>query len=256
MSYEFDAATDYISAGTRSMPTAAGTLALWVRPTWAQTDGVNHFYFNQTTDTNNYFQFLKWSDNNVYVGWKAAGTDYRVVVTTYTQNQNAWNVWVVTWDDTANTTIARLNGTQVGSNSSLATVSLTGTTRFLGSYDTAASFNDVRGRLAEVAIWNVVLSASQIAAVEARISPFRVAAQSLENYWPMRGNAVDLGLNPTNLTLNSVAVADHAPIGLLRPRRRMVGYAPGAAPANPWPGFRLESDQGIYPARMPWAAVG
>lgn len=97
-----------------SVLSGSGTYTTWIKPTWLQTDGAVHGLGLDRANAGNIFQTLHYSDNNLYLGSKA-GNDGRVIATSYTLNQNAWNFLVVTWTLTPSaSTKAYLNNVQIG----------------------------------------------------------------------------------------------------------------------------------------------
>src|SRR5688572_5375631 len=112
MAFTFNDGGDYITIGTVALPTT-GSISFWIKPTWAQTDGVEHEFFEvyNGSEGANHFVIMKYSDNSLYMGWFTSSVSYRVAVTSanYTLNQNAWNHFVLTWNDTTNETKAFLN---------------------------------------------------------------------------------------------------------------------------------------------------
>jgi len=75
--------------------------------------------------------------------------------------------------------------------------------------------NYLDGRIAEVGIWNTVLSASEIAALAARVPPPRIRRGNLNAYWPLYGLGSpepEYAGSTLNATLvNSPTQADHPP---------------------------------------------
>lgn len=82
-----------------------------------------------------------------------------------------------------------------------------------------------RGRMAEFAIWSVVLSANEIKELRGSLSPTQVHPANLVGYWPLWGVAspeADLSGNARNGTVTGALRANHAPVGPHAP------YIPGA----------------------------
>lgn len=77
-----------------------------------------------------------------------------------------------------------------------------------------ASF--INGRIAEVGVWNVALSAAEVASLSKRYSPRLIRPQSLVSHWPLMGNASpepDAWKHKYDLTLNGTGPkGDHPPI--------------------------------------------
>lgn len=156
------------------MPTT-GSLVYWINPTFVQTDNTSHvFFFGPSTlfaQATGFTGGIKSTDNKFYFGWHDGTTDHRIAVSSgsYTLNQNAWNVVVGTWDDTANQTYLYLNGTQIGSQTStLVTIDTTDTV--IGPPFVISSVN-CNCLIAEVGIYNVVLTAEEINSLSSGISP-------------------------------------------------------------------------------------
>jgi hypothetical protein len=159
MALLFNASTDRLTTATFTMPTT-GTLCLNVYPNWAQTDSVEHMLvYIAANSGNDQFLIDKFANNFISIGWQTATTPYKVQTTTYTLNQSAWNTICATWDDTANQVKAYLNGSQIGSTvSSLVTWNTAAETLALGNTRSGETNLNMDGRLAEVAIWNRVLT--------------------------------------------------------------------------------------------------
>jgi hypothetical protein len=113
---------------------------------------------------------------------------------------------------------AYVNGSSVGTGTSNRSIQDTAQNFVIGSRHTG----DLRwdGRIAVVALWNVALSAEEIAALAKGANPLRVRPQNLAAYYPLwtdsnvayphpdfSGNAQHLGQSGTP------ELADHAPVG-------------------------------------------
>lgn len=81
------------------------------------------------------------------------------------------------------------------------------------------------GRLASLAMWNVVLSADEKAALAAKVSPAQIRPTSLKGHWDLQGifdPEIDYTAEANSLTLvSSPGRADHAPVALWVP-----GFSP------------------------------
>lgn len=195
MGRTFDATSDVLTlpAGTPTLDgAAAGTVAMWVKPTWAKTDYTSHKFLDVSKDSNNFFRCEKYEDNSMYWGWRyrPASTTftYRVTVSSgsYTWTQNAWNSIVYTWDDAVSTKqVLYINGSQVGTHTSLAYPNLTAAIRYVGNKIPTSS-QDVRGDMAEFVICDYAWSARQIAAYSAKYSPL-IMAPNFTCYIPLLG---------------------------------------------------------------------
>lgn len=73
---------DATASGTTYNPNATvGTVVVFTEPGFSPTDGVQHEAFSMTVTTlnTNYFQLLKFSDNQMYMGFLTGGTGNRVI---------------------------------------------------------------------------------------------------------------------------------------------------------------------------------
>lgn len=205
MALTYGATTDRIAIGTTALPTAAGSLSMLFNPTWAQADNVAHALFDSNTSAGNFFHILKAADNSLYMGWGTAFNLYRVVVLTanYTINTGAWNHFAITWDDTANETKAYLNGTQIGSTfATLVTHTTTGTNT-IGNRTAGVANEDLRGDVAEFAIWNVALDAAELSALNKAVSPLLIRPSGLHQYTQLIREANTIkGTVPTFTTVD------------------------------------------------------
>lgn len=213
MGRQFNSTSDRLLATTFTMPTT-GSLSLWLYPTWAQTDSVDHWLYSIADATlANYMHIIKYSDNVIYAGWNAGSTDYRASVSSgsYTLNQNAWNNFILTWDDTANETRLYLNGTEIATNtSSLATFDTSSQTLILGNIRSDITAIDLASDLAEVAVWSRVLNSGERATLQA--SPPSAVTTNLEHYWPLLSDLVD-AQGSENLTDENTGAGGHPSFG-------------------------------------------
>lgn len=180
----FNSTSDKISLNTTSTG-ANGSIGCWFYPTWDQNDSTEHDWYDQRSGSDA-FTFTKHSDNKLYVGWIAGGVDYRVILSTgsYVINQNQWNHICFTWDDTTNASELFLNGSSVGTKSTLATTTLTGT-RTIGNQ--AASVTNASMRIAEFAVWSQALALADVAQMARGASPFLANPRYLIDYLPLVG---------------------------------------------------------------------
>jgi hypothetical protein len=164
MSAIFDAIADRITQGTAAIPTT-GTLLLWLKPNWAETDGNDHVFFHVTDGASNFFVMQKFSDNNLYCGWKGA-SDTRVVVTSasYDITTTTWQNIILRWTAGAGSELF-LEGTSIGTAGAPSTFTTT-SNRTIGNY---VSVNvGLNGNLAHYAVWGRALTNPQIAALQTK----------------------------------------------------------------------------------------
>jgi len=216
MARSFGAASDQV-AYNHALPTTTGTVALWFRPNWAQTDNADHVMFDGRV-TGDYFRIQKWTDNKLYVGW--FNGLLAIASGSYTINQNAWNSIIIVWSDLSNVLTCYLNGTQIGQLTSAFTTS-TLTSERIGNYDSDyQSQVDFDGRIAEFVVWGVELNANDIASYHKGCLAWDIRRSSLRDYFPLEGIASpepNYGSTPSaSGTLTGTARANHAPVVLFR----------------------------------------
>lgn len=215
MALLFDATTERLESTDNALIPTTGSMSFWLYPNWAQGDGANHIFLDEFTDANNQTRLQKFSDNNLYFGFLTAGVWARITVlnANYTLNQSAWNHVSFTWDDVTNDQRLYLNGTEIGSNST--NDMHVSQDLALGNQTTAnGGAVNMDGRLAEWAIWNVVLTSGQAAILSRRIGVPRVRQDALTNHWPIYGTgSPEPNYRGTSaLTVTGATVADHAPV--------------------------------------------
>lgn len=228
----YNATTDRISVGTRDAP-STGSISFWVNPSWAQTDGVDHVFFdNRKAGTAELFRFQKFSDNTLYMGWFTGGVDYRVSVASagYTLNTGAWNHFAYVWTGGTDSELY-LNGASIGTKGTNAVWGGADTARVIGNVVPAAGNTDVRGSMAHVAIYTRRLTADEIVSLAGRAFPSLVAPGALQDFWPLWGVS-DPEPNlagGTAGTLTSVDAAD-GPGQFMPPPPSFLGLEPEGVP--------------------------
>lgn len=204
----FDNTSDRLTYGTYTPP-SAGTASLWWYPTFTIADGANHFAFSvRNAGSSNYWEFSKNTANNLVFSVGGNAT-FSVSPTGFTQNQ--WNHCLVTWDDSANTREIFVGGSSLGSSALAFNLSGLAFTLHIGNLRSDVLSVDARGRLAEFAVWDVVLSAGEINALAKGFCPKLIRPASLKRYIPLIREIPDYKLGETG-TNSGVTVADHPPI--------------------------------------------
>ena len=190
----FGATGDFVTAGVDALPTT-GQLALWWYPTFAQADDALHYIFTVgAVPATSSFLCSKTAANALTAGWRTSAVNHIVSVATgsYTLNQNAWNSFLATWDDTANETRLYLNGTEIGTQVATLVTHTTVAAWTIGNINTATA--DARGRLAEVAVYSRIFTSAQRQAFFDGFAPNHpLCGPNGVHYWPMHGgNLSDL----------------------------------------------------------------
>jgi|SRR5581483_2911716 len=210
MSRSFTSTSHLIACGTTAIPTT-GSIVFRFYPTWASNDSTAHAFIDQGSGTSQ-FSWQKYSDNSYYVGWYTPTTsDKRVITGTYSQTQNDWNTQALTWG--SGTTTFYINAVVTGTPTTGATIpDLTGGgyTRTIGNYQAGGA--DCRSRMADVAIFNVVLTAAEVSAFHKGISPLSLRAGTLPtDFWALAGtqSPEPNSCGATSGTVTGATAADH-----------------------------------------------
>ncbi len=245
MAAEFNATTDRLTlASGLQLPRALGTLSMWFKPTWNHTDGTNHTFLHFRGISATHFTVQKYSDNKLYAGWHINGTSYRVVVASgdYSLSSGVWYHLLLTWNDSTNNSFLYLDNVQEGTYGSLVTANTMVWPLAIGNYPVVVGAdNDMRGLMAEVAIWSVVLDAAERAALAAAFSPSRIRPASRVAHWPLgglRGDNAQEHWGGFNLANTGVTWSDHP--RLFYGGQPQIGVPAAAAVGNPWYYFAQE----------------
>ena len=136
----------------------------------------------------------------------------------------------------------------------------------IGRLGYSTPINYLNGRTAEVGVWNVELTATEIATLAKGVSPLLVRADALVSYWPIVGRTspeIDLmGAHP--LTLTGTVQVDHPPMrypGRVHVVPAASGPAQGsgtgtAATAGDGEGYALHYGNGAASAASGGAGTG
>ena len=128
---------------------------------------------------------------------------------------NTWHHYAATIDASANMSIWLDADDGNKDTDTGADTSVTWTTTEIGEDARAATNKKFSGRIAEVAVWNVALSYSEIAALSKRVSPDQIRPSDLASggeYWKLlqsdKGHFGNYDMTP----VNSPTWADHPPM--------------------------------------------
>lgn len=204
MSWDFDGTDDWVGNTTTAPVTALpATIACWFNA-----DVFNQHLINISNSTgNNKFILRLDTAPNIITGGVTDGGTNDIFVTTTALTTNTWNHACITFESTTSRKLYS-NGINEGTDTNSRNPS--GFTRLhIGSRrdssNTSAFFN---GQIADVGIWNVALSDSEILSLAKGISCSLVRPQSLVFYAPLIRELVDISKNKLALTANGGVVVD------------------------------------------------
>lgn len=164
---EFDGAASNVDTFSASLSGLfnenAGTVTAWGKVSgagvWA--DGQSRYLFRAGVDANNDVRLLKNAGGGLRCTYRAGGTSKYVDIVTSTVD---WFNLTLTWDTVAGEVKIYFNGVQQGTTQTgLGVWAGALAEAFIGAYNAGAGYWD--GAIAHVAVWDSVLSATEIAAL-------------------------------------------------------------------------------------------
>jgi hypothetical protein len=202
MAYDFNGTNQYVEVAT-AVANRPCTLAAW-----AYLDNVTGARDIVSVSSKTALAVLRLNVN---------GTQFRIadqgnvnaVANGGTVSANVWNHYAGVFASGSSRT-PYTNGV-AGSENTTSVASITPTFTNIGAFyaGTSTPIQFFDGRMAEIGIWNAVLTAAEIASLAKGMTPDKICPQSLVFYAPLVRNLVDAkgGLTITNN--NSATVANH-----------------------------------------------
>jgi hypothetical protein len=224
-----DAASEYLGLGTAPVSAAPCTLAGWLSRDAAAGDFGILGLRDSVGGQNEIWTQIENSTQLVRAATRTSGPTFGIAVTSAATSLNTWQHACAVFASSTSRT-AYLDGGNSGSNTtsnnptSLNVVAV-------GARATPGTY--FSGKLAELAIWDVALTADEVAQLGLGYSPLLVRPGNLVAYWPLYGNnspETDI-VGGVNLTWNNTPTkaSDHPRIILPRKRRVYLGTAAGGA---------------------------
>lgn len=194
MSRLFDnAANDYLYASSAPVTTTPCTIAGWVYPD----ELVSTFTLCCLDyDSNNYRQVGIDSNGKVRARSRDSSTSATAFTSTTNTNLNEWK-HIAGVFASATSRKAYLNGGGKSENTTSATPTASANTKI--GYTTGLSTSYASGKIAEVGIWNIALSDSEISALAAGADPRTIQPSYLQELWSF-GTSSLTGLKGTVLS--------------------------------------------------------
>ncbi len=217
MSRNFVAAsTQYLSATVTPPATDVPiTMACWFRHASAVT--VTPFTIADTANVNRRFIITLRNTLVVRIAQHDGATNGQAD-TTATYSLNVWNHACAVFSADNSRTVY-LNGANSVTNTTNAAGSMAALNSIaVGRINNSTPANYMNGDIAEVAMWNVALNATEVAALAAGTNPRLIRPENLQLYYPLYGEAspetnLGLGGSTYNLTLtNTPTTGPHAPV--------------------------------------------
>lgn len=122
---------------------------------------------------------------------------------------DTWNHGVAVFSSTTSRTVYLNN--VAGTVGTVSVATSTPTKVLIGArYSAGVKAEFFNGKIAEVGIWNVALTAAEIAILSLGVSPLFIRPQNLVSYVPLIGRtSPEIDYKGTGLTLTGTATADH-----------------------------------------------
>ena len=197
----FNGSSDVISNTSIATVGATGSMSLWLQPNWNWNDTADHPFWMEDGD---FFTFQKYSDNNIYCGFRRGASDQRIsLAATGLFSSGTWAHWLLTWSNAAGQTLYK-NGVSVGTHSLTYPSPVNPNGLWVGNYGTFTPVN-ANETIADFAYWNSTLSSSDAVNLAAGVRPVNVNSANLKAWWPLDGfsNATenDISGNANNGTV-------------------------------------------------------
>jgi len=223
-----DANTDYLRIGAAVKSTEPVSAAAWVYPD----ETVNTKYVFWMGDKDNANQFIalnlesSGSGNNVRAEARNDGEDPTgFAESSGTYSVNTWHHVGGVWTSDTDRDVY-LDG--VGANNTDTNNGGTGWDRTtFGAEDGSTQSGLMSGRIAEAAVWDVSLTAAEMASLAAGFSPLLIRTKELKFYAPLVRSIYDYILLFSITDGNGTTVASHPPI--IYPSRPFIISRPAAA---------------------------
>jgi len=219
MAYSFNGSTQYLSAAASPLGTGQlgdHTIALWVNGAEATGARTTPFSISRSTETagaNNPSILIQTAITGSAVLYfaransSAAGTGW-LTIEGGAAFTGAWNHVCVTLSGT--TGRLYVNGTEAASSTAASVPTQTGMDRLgVGAFVRGNVLTHFNGRTAEVGIWNVALTAAEIASLAKGFTCDRVRPQSLVFYAPLIRDLHDIARGLAITNNNTATVANH-----------------------------------------------
>ena len=203
----FDGSNDYVSIGNSiNTGTSDFTISLWVR-----TDAIgSRQHVFQQTGNNGIRLIAIASDGEFHSRLSASGSDDD---SGFTASANTWYHVAIVHNNSGNTLVWYVNAVERNTNTSVNAQSASGNYYLGTNSNTDDHWFD--GKMDEVAIWNDILTSSEISAIYNSGNGMGVSSNSgnynsasnLQGYWNFQQNLNDESSNSNNGTFNGGSVS-------------------------------------------------
>jgi hypothetical protein len=209
MAYDFNGTTQYLSTASAPASGSPMTIAAWVRREATFGDRVIAAVGVAGGTHRNQLQLAEASGFAVVTFVAGATTSGQLGVSSNTTTQNTWHHAAGVFASSSSRT-AYIDG--VGGTTNTTNIGSQNAADYINVATRTAGFGQVAffdGQIAEVGVWNVALTAAEIASLAKGMTCDKVRPQSLVFYSPLTRDLIDAkgGLTITNN--NTATVANH-----------------------------------------------
>jgi hypothetical protein len=229
---DFNGSTQFLDTGSAIVSAADFTISLWAnRDALISTTEERMIAISDASSTDEYGFYTLEVAGTDYIIFKAYDGSGHSGAYTVSPPVGEWHHYVAIEDgDSRNVYYDGAAGT--ANNDTVTLTGLDETTIGCAQLSGGTNYH-FNGQIAEVAIWNVILSASEITMLSLGVSPLFVRPQSLVSYWPIIGRTspeIDL-VGGDGMVLNaSPATAVH--LAMAYPASPYIATTPAVAPTG------------------------
>ena len=230
-----DASTEYLKISTAAVTTGPYTMSIWFFSD--DTDQGGCLLNCSASSPNEYFQlnFREGTADQVRFLRRGSEGTNELRTTTQANDANVWNHAACSDGSGDASPSVYLNGGGKSSNTTERTYSAIDQTEMALNTVSGSEQHKFSGRLAESAIWNVVLSDGEIALLAKGFSPLLFRPQNLVGYWPLIRDDDQDRVGDLNMTaFNTPTVSAHPP-NIIYPAPPFISYPVAAVAGNAMP---------------------
>ena len=183
-STHFDGVDDYVSLGVTGMSSVktTGTISAWVKlETVTATSTV---LFIRVDGNNNIALLYNAATNQLNMKYRGSASNSTATYSTSMENDGNWHHLAGTWDTVADAVKLYLDGTEVGTASSMTAITASFASASIGSNADGGAF--WKGNIDEVVLFNKTLSGTEVSNLYNDGLPFNPQpVANMKGYWKM-----------------------------------------------------------------------
>ncbi len=212
MAREFERTnSEYLSNGSPLLTAAPMTVSMWINPFLPMSGGQTVFSIADTGGNDDFFILEYLGGSPADIRWMAVRGSGGIASIPNVIVPNQWQ-HVCGVEVASNLRHVYYNGGSEATNTdSRVPVSLDNTT--IAAHLLSVLITTPNVRVGHAALWNVALTAAEVASLAAGVSPLRIRRDNLVEYWPINGQSPERGVvGGFNMTVNGTpAVVEEPP---------------------------------------------